>query len=234
MLADLVLAWLSCMWVAYRWCRGWGYRVKKSLGLSVESGPENRTLALRALCARSRRRSSREFFAGRRSRVAVTLRGGRRMARKGLCSSMGWRRSAGRVSRSITGTGGFVLAGRPCVDLSRRIHVRTSLTLATKVSLVFDDAICTVYQRMLLSSSRVSVATTVQGPSVFSLNFHPRMSRPVSDEGRCRVDDVAGIVGAMRYCAGLWRGVSWVIAAHRVARFWMQGLGCFRLQYRVV
>jgi hypothetical protein len=61
----------------------------KSLGLSVESGPENRILALRALCARSRRRSSLELFAGRRSRVAGTLRGGRRMARKGLCSSMG-------------------------------------------------------------------------------------------------------------------------------------------------
>ncbi len=75
-----------------------------------------------------------------------------------------------------------------------RIHVRTSLTLATKVSLVLDDEICIVFQRMLLSSSRASVATTVQGPSVFFLNFHPKMSMPVSDEGRCRVDDVAGIV----------------------------------------
>jgi hypothetical protein len=60
-----------------------------SLGLSVESGPEKRTFALRALCAPSRRRSFRELFAGRRSRGAGTLRGGRRMARKGLCSSMG-------------------------------------------------------------------------------------------------------------------------------------------------
>ncbi len=98
--------------------------------------------------------------------------------------------------------GGFVLAGGPCADLSRRIHVRTSLTLATKVSLVFDDVICIVFQRMLLSSSRVSVATTVQGPRVFSLNFHPRMSRPVSDEGRCRVDDVAGSVGGTAVLCG--------------------------------
>ncbi len=115
---------------------------RKSLGLSVESGPEIRTFAFRALCARSLRRSSRELFAGRRSRVAGTLRAGRRMARKGLCSSMGRRRSVGRVSRRMTGSGEFVLAGGPCADLSRRIHVRTSLTLATKVSLVLDDEIC--------------------------------------------------------------------------------------------
>ncbi len=96
----------------------------------------------------------------------------------------------------MTGTGEFVWAGGPCADLSRRIHVRTSLTLATKVSLVLDDEIYIVFQRMLLSSSRVSVATTVQGPSVFSLNLHPNMSKPVSEEGRCLVDDVGGIMGA--------------------------------------
>ena len=162
----------------------------------MESGPENRTFAFRALCVRNLRRSSRELFAGRRIRVAGTLRAGRRIALNGLCSSMGRRRSAGRVSRRMTGTGEFVLAGGPCPDLSRRIHVRTSLTLATKVSLVFDDEICIVFQRMLLSSSRVSVATTVQGPSVFSLNLHPNMSKPVSEEGRCLVDDVGGIMGA--------------------------------------
>ncbi len=75
--------------------------------------------------------------------------------------------------------------------------MRTSLTLATKVSLVLDDAICRVFQRkMLLSSSNVSVGTMVQGPSVFSLKCHPRRSRPESDEGRCRVEAVSGIVGA--------------------------------------
>jgi hypothetical protein len=84
---------------------------RKSLGLSKESGPENRTFALRALWARSRRRSSLELFAGRRSRVAGTLRDGRMTARKGLYSSMGRRRSAGRVSRSVSGAGGLVLAG---------------------------------------------------------------------------------------------------------------------------
>jgi hypothetical protein len=84
----------------------------------------------------------------------------------------------------------------PCVDLSRRIHVRTSLTLATKVSLDLDDSICSVFQRILSSSSSVSVARTVHGPRVRSLNFHPRISRPVSDEGRCRVEAVVGIVGA--------------------------------------
>jgi hypothetical protein len=168
---------------------------RKSLGLSMESGPENRTFALRARWDRSRLRSSLELFAGRR-RVAGTLRGGRRMARKGLYSSMGRRRSAGRVSRSVEGAGGLVLAGGPRADLSRRIHVRTSLTLAMKVSCVFDDEICIVCQRMLLSSSKVSVAMTVQGPSVLSWNVHPRMSMPVSDEGRCRVEEVDGIVGA--------------------------------------
>ena len=107
---------------------------RRSLGLIMESGPENRTFALRALWARSRRRSSLGLFAGRRSRVGGTLRGGRRMARKGLHSSMGWRRSAGRFSRRGSAAGGLVLADGPCEDLSRRIHVRTSLTLATKVS----------------------------------------------------------------------------------------------------
>ncbi len=97
------------------------------------------------------------------------------------------------------------MAGGPCADLSRRIHVYTSLTLATKMSLVFDDAICRVFQRMLLSSSKMSVDTTVQGPSVFSLNVHPKISRPESDEGRCRVDDVSGIVGAT---AGLCRSAA--------------------------
>ncbi len=141
---------------------------RKSLGLPMESCPENWTFALRALWARSSRRSSLELFAGRRSRVGGALRGGRRMARKGLYSSMGWRRSSGRVSRSGSVAGGLVLADGPCADLSRRIHVRTSLTLATKVSCVFDDEICIVFQRMLLSSSKVSVPMTVQGPSVFS------------------------------------------------------------------
>jgi hypothetical protein len=74
--------------------------------------------------------------------------------------------------------------------------VRTSLTLATKVSLGLDDAICRVFQRMLLSSSKVSVDTTVQGPSVFSLNCHAIRSRPESDEGGCRVEAVSGIEGA--------------------------------------
>jgi hypothetical protein len=49
---------------------------------------------------------------------------------------------------------------------------------------------------MVLSSSKVSVNTTVQGPSVFSLNCHPIRSRPESDEGRCRVEAVSGIKGA--------------------------------------
>jgi hypothetical protein len=69
------------------------------------------------------------------------LRGGSRMARNGLCSSIGCRSSGGRVLRTIVGTGGSGLAGGLRADLSRRIHVRTSLTFATKVSLVFDDAI---------------------------------------------------------------------------------------------
>jgi hypothetical protein len=57
--------------------------------LSLESGPENRTLALMTMWARTRRLSSRELFAGRRSRGAGMLRGGSRMMWKGLCSSMG-------------------------------------------------------------------------------------------------------------------------------------------------
>ncbi len=124
------------------------------------------------------------------------LRGGSRIARNGLAASIGWRRSGGRISRTIVGGGESGLADGPCEDVSRRIHVRTSLTLATKVSLGLDDAICRVFQRMLLSSSNVSVNTTVQGPSVFPLNCHPRRSRPESDEGRCRVEAISGIVGA--------------------------------------
>jgi hypothetical protein len=91
-------------------------------------------------------------------------------------------------------TGRSDLAGGPCADLSRRIHVRTLLTLTTKVSLVLSDEICRVFQRILLSSNNVSMETTVQGPSVFSLNFHPMRSMPESDERRCRVDVVSGIV----------------------------------------
>ncbi len=97
---------------------------RRSLGLLMESGPESRTFALRALWVRSRRRSSLELFAGRRRRVGGTLRGGRRMARKGLYSSMGWRRSAGRVSRGGSGAGGLVLADGPCEDLCERYRKR--------------------------------------------------------------------------------------------------------------
>ncbi len=61
--------------------------------------------------------------------------------RNGLCSSIGYRSSGGRLSRTIVGTGGSGLAGGRSADLSLRIHVRTSLTFATKASSVFDDAI---------------------------------------------------------------------------------------------
>ena len=68
------------------------------------------------------------------------LRGGSRMDRKGLFSSIGCRSSGGRLSLTIVGTSGSVLTGGLSAVLSRRIHFRTSLTLATKVSSVFDDA----------------------------------------------------------------------------------------------
>jgi hypothetical protein len=124
------------------------------------------------------------------------------MARNGLYSSIGCRSSGGRLSWTIVGTGGSVLADGPCADLSRQIQVLISLTFATKVSLVFDDAICRVFHRMLLSSSSVSVETTVQGPRVFSLNFHPKRSSPASEDGRCRVETVSGIFGAAEVLCG--------------------------------
>jgi hypothetical protein len=40
----------------------------------------------------------------------------------------------------IVGTGGSGLTGGLSADLSRRIYVRTSLTFATKVSSILDDA----------------------------------------------------------------------------------------------
>jgi hypothetical protein len=49
---------------------------------------------------------------------------------------------------------------------------------------------------MLASSSNVSVDMTVQGPRFRSVNFHPRRSRPESDEGSCRVKAVSGERGA--------------------------------------
>ena len=57
-----------------------------AFGVSLESGPENRTLALNALWASIRRLSSRVLFAGRRRGAVGMLRGGSRMARNGLCS----------------------------------------------------------------------------------------------------------------------------------------------------
>ncbi len=108
-------------------------------GISLESGPANRTLVLNARWARDQRRSSRVLFAGRRRRAVGMLRGGSTMTRNGLCSSMGCRSSGGRLSRMIVGTGRSGLAGGLSGDLSRRIHVRTSLTFATKASLVLDD-----------------------------------------------------------------------------------------------
>jgi hypothetical protein len=100
-----------------------------------------------------------------------------RMARKGLCSLMGGgdlEREYRELWRRPMGLGGLV-------GHTRRIHVRTSLNLATKVPLVVDDEICRVFQRMFVSSNNVSVATTVQGPSVFSLKFHPKRSMPESE-----------------------------------------------------
>ena len=116
------------------------FRVSISVfGVSLESGPENRTLVLNARWASTRRLSSRVLFAGRRRGAVGMLRGGRRMARNGLCSSMGCLSSGGRLSRRTAGTGRSGLAGGLSADLSRRIYVQTSLTFATKVSLVLDD-----------------------------------------------------------------------------------------------
>jgi hypothetical protein len=124
-------------------------------GIASESRPAKRTCAFRALRDHTRRCSSRELLAGRRRRGTGMLRGGSRIAWNGLVASIGWRRFDGRISRTIVGDGGSGLADGPCEDLSQRIHVRTSLTLAREVSLALDDAICRVFQRMLLLSSNV-------------------------------------------------------------------------------
>jgi hypothetical protein len=42
----------------------------------------------------------------------------------------------------------------------------------------------------------------VQGPSVFSLNFHPTRSSPVSEDGRGRVEAVSGNLGAFDVWCG--------------------------------
>ena len=110
-----------------------------AFGVSLESGPENRTLVLNARWATSQRLSSRVLFADKRRRAVGMLRGGSRMARNGLCSSIGCLSSGGRLSRMIVRTGRSGLAGGLRADLSRRIHVLTSLIFATKVSLVLDD-----------------------------------------------------------------------------------------------
>ncbi len=97
-----------------------------------ESGPAKRTRAEKTrCCSRRRRLSSRVLFAGRRMHVGGTDFGGSRMARKGACSSIGRRNSGGSAGRSCVGTGGSGLAGTPCEVLSRRMYVRTSLTLKT-------------------------------------------------------------------------------------------------------
>ena len=97
-----------------------------------ESGPAKRTCAEKARwCSRRRLRSSRVLFAGRRMLLGGTDLGGRRMARKGACSSIGKRKSSGREGRSSDGTGRSGAAGGPCDVLSRRIYVRISLTLKT-------------------------------------------------------------------------------------------------------
>jgi hypothetical protein len=62
------------------------------------------------------------------------------MARNGLVASMGCRSSGRSVSQTISGAGVLGLADGPLANLSRRIHVRTSLTLATMVSLDLDDS----------------------------------------------------------------------------------------------
>jgi hypothetical protein len=58
-------------------------------GVVSESGPAKRTFAFKARWDRTRRRSSRELFAGRRRRGAGMLRGGSRIARNGLVASIG-------------------------------------------------------------------------------------------------------------------------------------------------
>ena len=122
--------------------------------------------------------------------------GGRRMARKGACSSIGKRKSSGRAGRSSDGTGRSGAAGGPCAVLSRRIYVRISLTLKTlESSGCLEQETWSVCQRILLSSRKVSVAMTMQFPKDRSLNRHPMMSAPVSDDGRCRVGPEVGLVG---------------------------------------
>ena len=167
-------------------------RLRVSVGGGVgasESGPAKRTRAEKArCCSRRRRLSSRVLFAGRRIHFGGTDFGGRRITRKGACSSLGCRNSGGRAGRSSGGTGRSGLAGGPWEDLSRRMYVRISLTLKTLSSSgCLEQDTWSVCQRMLFSSRKVSGAMTMQFPSDFSRNRHPMMSVPVSDDGRCRV-----------------------------------------------
>ncbi len=79
-------------------------------------------------------------------------------------------------------------------------HRRTSLTLATTISLALDESKVRVCQSMLSSSRYIGVEDSAMSERLleerpardFSKNVQPMRSVPVSDEGRCRVEAVTG------------------------------------------